>query len=499
MTLNHDEDRTSPSPAPDSSAIDNTAIVEQILSGARWASALRLIAQSISWVCTIIVVRFISTGDYGLNAMLETPLEFLFLLSTFGLDNALVRVKTLERNELRSAFGWLLLVNALLFLAYFFGSSLIAAYFNEPRLAPLAQVLAFVFLLIPFRVIPDAMLDRELKFRLKAFAELAASIVAALTALILAIMGAGIWALIAGVLTNRVLLAIILMALQPWFLMPSLDFGKVRGMIAFGGTMALASAIAITGNMLPVIVAGPSLGPATLGVFVVALQFALLPLAKIMPVINPIIFPAFSKFAGQRTTIANYMEKSIGVAALVLLPPMIGLSCVAEAFVAVVLGDKWLMATLPLTLLSLSVPFRGLTSFVRQVMGGIGHAGLTLKSTVFTWVLFFLLIMAGISHGLMGMVLAVVITEPLATIFTVRLSTQVMDTSFKGIVRCLRPALLSTAGMAMTVILSKWLLSDASELLQLGVGTGVGIVSYLVILKVWFADQLKSTLELLRR
>ena len=84
---------------------NHTEIIDKILSGARWAVTLRLIGQAISWLSTIIVVRFISPADYGLNAMLEAPAELLMLLSTLGLDLALVRAKKVREDELRSVFG----------------------------------------------------------------------------------------------------------------------------------------------------------------------------------------------------------------------------------------------------------------------------------------------------------------------------------------------------------------------------------------------------------
>ena len=146
---------------------NKTEIINKILSGARWSIVFRLIAQVISWVSTIVVVRFITPDDYGLNTMLRAPLELLLLLSTLGLDLALIRTKNIEQDDLHNIFGWLLVINGLLFLAYFFGGSLIAAYFNEPGLEQLARVLAFIFLLIPFRVIPNAILDRHLNFKFK--------------------------------------------------------------------------------------------------------------------------------------------------------------------------------------------------------------------------------------------------------------------------------------------------------------------------------------------
>jgi O-antigen/teichoic acid export membrane protein len=63
---------------------NHTEIIGKVLSGARWAVILRLFGQAISWVSTIIVVSFIIPEGYGLNAMLEAPLELLMLLSTLA-------------------------------------------------------------------------------------------------------------------------------------------------------------------------------------------------------------------------------------------------------------------------------------------------------------------------------------------------------------------------------------------------------------------------------
>lgn len=475
----------------------NAAIISRVLSGARWAMMIRMAAQIVSWLSTIIVVRFISTHDYGLNAMLEAPLELLFLLSTFGLDMALVRAKHIGEEELRSVFGWLLVVNILLFLAYFFGGSLLAAYFHEPRLELLSRVLAFIFLLVPFRVIPNALLDRELKFKLKALAELIASTVTTLVTLVLAVQGAGIWALVGGVLTNRVLLAVLLMSVQPWLIRPSFKFSIARGMFAFGGIMALASAVAIVGNMLPVWIAGPKLGTEMLGVFAVSMSFALLPLAKIMPVLIPIIFPAFAKFQGQPVAVAHYLEKMVNIASLVLLPVIIGIACVSEEFVMLVMGEHWKMSIIPLALLSLAVPFRAVASLFRQVMGGIGYAQTALISVVIYLLIFFPLVMLGANYGIYGVVLAVVLTEPIVTLATIQMSKRAIDTSLLKISICTRPAVISSAIMAVAVLSIKVVLLHQSELIRLIFEVLAGVVVYGVVLRVFFSSHLDGALRLL--
>ncbi len=61
-------------------------LVQEILSSARVATAIKLTAQIFTWLSTLIVIRFISPEDYGLNAMLTSPFVLLMLVSTIGLD-----------------------------------------------------------------------------------------------------------------------------------------------------------------------------------------------------------------------------------------------------------------------------------------------------------------------------------------------------------------------------------------------------------------------------
>ena len=143
---------------------DEAKLRKQLVSGAKWAAGVRLASQIFTWSVTLIMVRLLTPQDYGLNAMLEVPIELLFLFSTLGLDSAIIRFGKRDPTELSSTFGLLLSVNGVLFLALVLSADLIAEYFKEPRLALLVQVSALSFVLAPFRTIPNALLDMALEF-----------------------------------------------------------------------------------------------------------------------------------------------------------------------------------------------------------------------------------------------------------------------------------------------------------------------------------------------
>lgn len=474
---------------------DHTELVNKILTGARWATVLRLSAQVFSWLSTIIVVRFISPEDYGLNAMLESPLVLMMLLSTLGLEAALVQARKLDTNMLQSIFGGLLVLNGLLFLAFFFGGAALALYFNEQRLEPLAKALAFLFLFVPFRVIPNALMDRDLDFKFRAQLEITATVVAAIATLILAYFGAGVWALVLGVIINRLLLAVLLMIFRPWMVVPKLDFSAVTPLISVGGILTLGSAFTLLSGMLATLIAGPKLGPALLGIYAVASQFALLPLSRGMPIINQTMLPAFAKFQAQRDSATYYLERLLGVIALAFVPVMVGMASISDTLVLTVFGDKWAPSILPLALMSLGTILRLNTILIRSALSGMGHPKLIMKSSALQLALLLPLTVYAVGYGVMGLVLAWVATEMMVALATARWSRLVFDTSFSGFLRCYRPALVSSAIMGFCVVGSKLVLADQHVLIGLALPITIGVISYYLAVRVFFSIELKIALR----
>lgn len=474
---------------------DHSELVNKILTGARWATVLRLAAQIFSWLSTIIVVRFISPEDYGLNTMLESPLVLMMLVSTLGLDAALVQAKNIKTDELQSIFGWLLILNGLLFLCYFFGGAILAAYFNEPRLDLLAKALAFIFLLVPFRVIPNALLDRQLDFKLRAQLEITVTVVAAVVTLVLAYLGAGVWALVTGVIVSKLLLSILLMIFKPWFIVPKFNLRIIERMVSTGGIITLSGAFLLLSDMLITLVAGPKLGSELLGVFAVGAQFASLPLAKGMPVINQTMLPAFAKFQEHRSSATYYLGKLLGVTSLAFIPMMVGMACIADTLVLTVLGAKWSPSIVPLIIMSLGMIFRMNNLLLKTGMTSMGRADLSLKSNFFQLALLLPLTIYAMEYGVIELAAAWVATELMVMLVTVQLSKPVFDISFMHLLRCYRPALVSSAIMGGCVIGIKALLGNQSSMAALLAAIATGIASYYLATRLLFLKELQTTFK----
>lgn len=457
---------------------DHSELVSKILTGARWATVLRMGAQIFSWLSTLIVIRFLSPEDYGLNSMLASPMVLMMLLSTLGLEAALVQTKSIKQDDLQSIFGWLLILNGVLFLAYFFGGAALAAYFKEPRLDLLAKVMAFIFLLVPFRVIPNALLDRNLDFKLRAQLEMTASVIAAITTVVLAYLAAGVWALVIGVLVSKFLLTILLMFFKPWFVFPKLKITDTERIMFVGGVITVSGFLTLLSDQLITLVAGPVLGAALLGIYGVSAELASLPLAKLMPVINQTMLPAFAKFREHRDSATYYLEKVLGVTTLAFIPMMVGMACVADILVLTFFGEKWAPSIVPLAIMSLGMIFRMTTLQLKTVLTGMGRADLPLKSNSLQLGLLLPMTFYAMTYGVVGLVMAWVLTEFLVMLATVQMSKQVLDTTFMRLLRCYRPAVVSSTTMAVCVIGMKAMLGHEASVAVLLMAIATGAASY---------------------
>lgn len=474
----------------DSITRQNTDLVQKILSGARWVTIFRTSAQILSWISTLIVVRFLAPEDYGLNSMLESPLVVITIFSSLGLNVALVQRKQVSKEELRSAFGLLLLLNTLLFILFFLSGTLLANYFNEPRLVLLSKVVAITFLIIPFRVLPNALLDRDLRFKLKAKVELIASILTTAITLTLAYLGAGVWALIAGALASRTLQALLLMVINPWFLWPQFRLAPIRKMITFGSAFTISSLFAMISDMLITLLAGPHLGAEQLGIYGVAATFATLPLSKGMPIINQTMIPAFAKFQENRGTATYYHGKLLGVVTFVFIPVIIGTACVARDFILTIAGEKWEASILPLQIMSLGVIFRMCTILYTPVINSMGRVDLYLKISALQLAFLGPLTFITMRYGVVELMFAWTFTEFIVMLATLELSKRVMNISFTSFMVTLKPAILAASIMSVSIIAIYPLLINQKEPVKLLIEVLIGAVTYLLTIRILYREQL---------
>ena len=471
----------------------------KVITGIKWATMVRVASQAFSWVVTLAMVRLLTPHDYGLNSMIEVPIEVLVLFSTLGIDAAIIRIGKHSPEQLASAFGYLLALNFLFFLILFLFSNLIAEYFKEPGLTTLIQVTAVIFLLAPFRIIPNALLDIDLDFKLKAQVELAAAIISSTIALCLAVIGAGVWALVSAIVLGSVIRAGLLAYKRPWIIKPSLKMKPILPLVRFGIVIVAQGTVGVLSGKILTLLAGPKVGVETLGFFAVASVFAMLPMNKLMPIVQQTMYPVISRLHDQPALSKKYLLKSLEYTSLVIFPMAIGTACLSEHIISVIFGQKWLPMAVPLTLLASVTPARLLNQIFAAPLNAVGRA----KTVTAVHILNLTMLATGslfaANYGLIGLVYLTIFSTLVATVVSIIIGCRIFELDIKKLILAVKPALVSSLLMAFALWLAAYEFNVFSNIVGLIFEVSIGVFVYLFSLLLLFRKTAMNVLNTLKQ
>ncbi len=382
------------------------------ISALKWATAAKLVVQVISWAGTLIIVRLLTPEDYGLMAKASVVCTLASAVAELGLGAAIVRWAEVPREDLRKLYGVSLLFSGAITALVAGTAPLLARMFHEPRLTWPIVVAALNVIVGAIAIIPSSLATRELSFRYLAKVEMTTGVLTIVATLLLALHGAGVWALIFGTLFGTLTRTTVLMIfgenVSPLF--------STRGIgehLKFGLTLAGNRVCYFLVVQSDVLIGSMFLSTTEIGRYSVALQLATLPMTKVMGTINQIALPAMARQQEDMGRLRQNLLKSLGLMSLVAFPTLWGISAVAPELVRVLFGGNWLQAIPALTILPLIVPIRMLASVLFTAALALGNRQLDLRNTIVNFIAlpggFFI----GAHWGLVGLCLSWLISVPL--------------------------------------------------------------------------------------
>jgi O-antigen/teichoic acid export membrane protein len=320
---------------------DTESLGNQIRRAVIWRSGSQILAQTLQWAATFLVIRILDPHDYGLYAMTGVVLGFLNMLNGYGLASGLIQRDSVTPHQIRQLFGMLIALNVALATMQLLLAPIAAAYYGQPAVAHLLRVQALIYLITPFAALPYALLSRTMDFRRQASANIAASIVGACTALGGALAGWGVWALVAAPIALYATRATMLTWGARSLMWPSFDFRGAGHLARFGGVMAAGQFFWFLQSQADVFIAGRRLIPHTLGIYTTALFLAQIFVSKFVPPLNEVAFSAYARMQDDPDAIPRGFLRAVRVIMLVAMPFYLGLFAAAEPLVQTVLGAKW--------------------------------------------------------------------------------------------------------------------------------------------------------------
>jgi PST family polysaccharide transporter len=424
-----------------------------LVHGIAWTAALKWVSQVLSWASTIIIARLLTPSDYGLVGMATVYIGLVQLVNEFGLGAAIVQQRDLTRDQLARLGGLSLLLGVVLTLLSLAMAGVIARFFGEPAVRWVVMALSVTFFTTAFQVLPRALLNRDLRFPRLALLDGTEAVAITIGTLACAVLGLGYWALVLGNIGGRLVATGLAVSWRPHPLAWPRDLRSLTREITFGGHVVVSRVAWYAYNNADAAVVGRLLGSAALGAYSIGWTIASIPVDRVSAMVMRVTPGVFSAVQHDLAALRRYVLGISEGLALVTFPASVGLALVADDFVAVVLGQKWIAAVMPLRLLALYGGFRSLTTLLPQVLFTVGQSRRSMQFNLLAAVVLPLAFIVGSRWGPAGVAAGWVVAYPLVVIpFFYRAAFRALELPTRDYFRALWPATSATLAMTAVVL-----------------------------------------------
>jgi PST family polysaccharide transporter len=329
--------------------------------------------QGIDLLVFLCLARWVAPEAFGLVAMVGALVVLMVALAELGLGDALVQRDSLQPEDTDSAFWLVLGLAGLLAAAASAGAPAIAHAYGRPDLVPLLLALAPLALVQALGVVPQALLQREMRFRPLALRALTGSTAGGLTGLGLAMSGGGAWSLVAQQWVAAVTGLAMLWAVGRW--RPGLRPTRAAAarLLAFGRHVLGARALNVLSSKADDMVVGMVLGPAALGLYSIASRLQLALENVFSQGIDAVMLSAFSRSRIDDGSMRRLFTRATSLAATWAFGAFGLAITLAPELLAIGAGPQWLGAAPVLQWLLLAALLHALMHFNHAVFKACGQ------------------------------------------------------------------------------------------------------------------------------
>ena len=463
------------------------SVAQRVVSAVSWSAGIKIGFQLVTWSMTLLVIRILSPDDYGLMAITQVFINAMAGFANLGLGDALVQQEKTPKPVIASVFGVIILLSAGLTVLLSLAAYPISVWYHDPRLVLLIQVASLGFLLNALMTLPRIYLTKNLLIRPMFLLELSSGLVGSVVVITLAYAGYGVWALMLGSLAGTVvrLIGYAVLAAE-YYVWPSLNLKLVRPLWSYGAFRTLDYLAWIVFTSADTLILGSWLGPAELGLYTVALNFAGMPLSKVAPIINSVAFPAFAMMQTRPSEARFYALKAMRLMAFGSVPVFFGISAIAPEIVGLVFGPQWLAAQPILAVLSLAMTFRAILLVIPNFLQGIGNARAGFWCTATGALLFPPAFLIGCHWGALGVCYAWLLGYPVMFAINAVLASRHGGLDVKALLTTPLKPLAAGIAMLVAIAAARAALPQEPEIVRLGVFIPVGAAAYGLVMVLAF-------------
>jgi len=434
---------------------------EKTAKGLFWGGVSNGVQQVLNLVFGIFLARMLSQSDYGMVGMLTIFSAFAGALQEGGFISALNRKKDVSHNDYNAVFWTSVLVSAFCYLLLFLCAPLIANFYGEPKLEPLARFIFIGFFITSLGIAPRAYLFRNMMVRENAIISFSCVFLSGVAGVSMAACGFAFWGIATQTLVYVSVVTLLSFYFAKWKPSFHIDFSPIKEMIGFSSKLIITSIFNVINNNVFSVILGKLYTPHEVGNYTQASKWNYMGTTLINGMLGSIAQPVFAKTDDNPIRQKKVFRKLLRFTAFVSFPAMFGLALVAKEFIVILLTEKWLESAQIMQMLCVAGAFGSISGLFCSLIISRG------KSTIYMWgcivscIVQFIAVISVASYGINRMIQLYVFINILFLFFWHHYAQKEIDISLWEVIKDISPYFILTTTL---VIAATLLTEDISNL-----------------------------------
>jgi O-antigen/teichoic acid export membrane protein len=307
------------------------------------------------------------------------------------------------------------------------------------------MALAAVVPLQTCTIVPGAALQKQARFGTIAATEITAIGASIGTAVACAVAGLGVWDLVWQQIVFYAVRFALTLALSPY--RPRLVFahGDAWEHLIFGRNLLGVSLVSSASRSLENLVIGRVYGPAPVGVYSMAFQFARLPFMLVTGPLQFALYPHVAALREDTAKLTSLLLLITRVLAMVVLPAVGLVAAASKPIFHLLLSQKWGQAAPLFVLIAPAASLQPVTAVLGTFLMALGRTDVQMRLAVRFAAVWLVGLMLSVWYGIEAVAAAYSVCGVLFSVWSLRVCLPLMDCSFAMYARTLLWPLAVTA------------------------------------------------------
>jgi len=350
-------------------------------------------------VVSMVLARLVTPGEFGLMAIVTVFTSFFVLVSDMGLSTGIVQYSELDADDLSGLFLFSAVVSVVLAVLFALLSFPVSALFSAGQLREMLLLAAVGVLFAALNSVPNGVLRREKRFLAMGVRLVAVNVATGGAAVVLALAGAGCYALVAQFVLSCALSFVWNMALSGVRVRRVPMLKPLKVVFGFSAFQLAHGFVNYFSRNMDNLLAGLFFGSATLGLYDKAYRLSTYPVSAFNSVVASVLHPFLAEYRDDSGEIyRRFLKLTKG---LFVIGVFVSACCVAasDEIIVVAFGDQWSEAGVLFMALAASTMFQIVSSMTGPVFQSLGRTREAFLTAVVNTAITLAAILCGVASG----------------------------------------------------------------------------------------------------